>query len=201
MSRQKMLAEYRVWNSLTEKEQKFISENKLDNFISALYNCSPTKKEGGGCHNKKRKETLLSQANLLEKPPTPLEDTPNWISYEEENLLGIPISANKVDSYNVDRVNTTCKEFLCGKTGYLVLGVEIKEVREYKIRRGKSEGKLMAYLIVTDGTCDLDSVCVFPEAYEKFQDILIEGNLVGLQGDRDKKRDSLIVKNSWLLST
>lgn len=160
----------------------------------ALKGLSRPKKEFGGCHNKKRVEEVKSQVQLLENPPSSLDDNPGWIAWTEEKLLGTPITFAKVDACDITSANTTCKEFLAGKGGFLVLAVDIQAMREFKIKRGKNAGKIMAFLTISDSSCAISDVCVFSEVWEEYGQLLVEGNTVLLQGERDKKKGSFVVK-------
>ena len=53
----------------------------------------------------------------------------------------------------------------------------------------------MAFLCVEDGSGSLDSVTVFPEAYEENRDLLIEGNTVLIIGEISKKDKKSIIVN------
>lgn len=195
-----MKEEYTKWNSLTEKEQNWIRERcrQFNNLplTSILKAAAPRKTEGGATATDKRKQVLLDAVKMLENPATPLEDTSNWIAWTEENLLGISLTCNRVDSCDTSMVNSTCKEFLAGKTGYMVFGVEVQSAREVKVRNGKQAGKPMAFLTVSDRSCAVD-MTAFPEAWGEFGYMLTPGNTVAIQAERDRKQDSLIVKKVY----
>lgn len=194
-----MLVEYKHWSDLTEKEQGWIIENrdKFDNLASAIESGAKPKKENGACANTKRVEILKDIVKLLNNPTNSCDDNPNEIVYNEERNLGVAISYARVDSCDTSRVNCSCKEFLSGRKGFLILGVVIQSIREVKIKKGKSTGKKMAFLTIADGSCSISDVCVFPDAYNEFCHLLNEGNTVLLQGERDSKKDSFVVKQVW----
>ena len=53
----------------------------------------------------------------------------------------------------------------------------------------------MAFLSVEDGSATLDSVVIFPESYQKYKNVLFEGNTVIIMGKTSSKKDnSLIVE-------
>ncbi len=202
MQRQVMLAEYDAWASLTEKEQEFAIHNqeKFKDIIGLLEVIGVPKSEGGGCANKNRVSAVQSRVSLLKNPPTPLIDNSNWIAWSEEQLLGISISCSKIDGCDLTSVNTSCKEFLAGKAGYLILGVEVQRVKEVKTKNGKTPGAKMAWLTISDGTCALSDVAVWPETWKEFGGLLSEGNSVIIQAERDykdKSNDLLIIKKVW----
>lgn len=155
-----------------------------------------TKKEGGGCHDKRGVAKIQSQIKLLENPPTALVDSPHQVAWWEKMLLGIPISCSKMEGHDVEVANTTCKEFAAGKDGYIVLGAEVTHVHEIKTKTGKNPGSKMGRLKFNDGTCEVEAV-IFPEEWKEFNHILTEGNAVIVQGERSKKDGGFIVKKVW----
>lgn len=53
----------------------------------------------------------------------------------------------------------------------------------------------MAFLSIKDDTCEVESVVIFPEAYEMYEDLLMEKNTVIIFGE--VKKDSLEVKKVY----
>lgn len=157
------------------------------------------KKEGGGCSTKNRIEHVESLIQLLEHPPSSLRDTPLWITYQEQDLLGIALTCSKIDSCDLSDVNTTCKEYLAGRDGFLVFGVEVRSCREVEIKRGNNKGRKMAFLSVSDSSCMLDDVAVPPDVWEENRDLFAEGDTIIFQGESyvrksDKNRTLNVVK-------
>lgn len=203
LSRSQMLAEFEVLNKLkkdTERELalKIYLENNPPDIISFLKLIARIKKEGGVCHQKKRALLLQSELMLLEKPLQPYYDNPIWVSYIEEELLKYSISCRKIDSCDISQVNVTCKEFLTGREGLLIFGVDITNIQEKIIKRGDNEGKKFASLKITDGTCSLDAI-IWAEQYEEYKELLTKGNSVIIQGERNPKRkdNTLVIKRIW----
>jgi len=199
MSRTRMLEEYRIFATLTEKEQKWFIDNR-ENFTSlesALKVAAKPKKEGGACANVNRVEILGDKLKQLVNPVKSMDDDPGMLAWTEEKYLGISITYCKVDSCDTSRVNSTCKEYLDGKRGFLIFGVVIQSIREIKVKKGNSAGKKMAFMTIADNSCALSDVCVFPEDYSKYAEFLLEGNTVLIRGEKDMKKDSLIVKEVW----
>jgi DNA polymerase III alpha subunit len=150
----------------------------------------------GGCANARRRTAVESALQLLRNPPASEADHPNWVAWAEEHYLGVAISCSRVDSCDLSQVNCSCKDFLSGRAGYMVLGVEVQQVREVMTRRGKSAGKPMAFLTVADGTCAISDVCIFADAWERLRDVLREGATVAIEAERDAKKDTLVVKRA-----
>ena len=195
-SRQKLISELEIWVQLTEKEKGWIKENKKENsslkdYIFALAN---PKKEGGGCNNKNRVALVSDLFKMLDNPPTSYTDTISWKVWSEREYLGVALSCYLVDESEIQSSNTTCKEFYFGKTGFMMLSVEVLDVKEIVTKKGKDPGRKMARVVVEDSTCKIDNAIMFPEAYEEFSHKMFKGNIVSIRVDRDKKTDSMIIK-------
>ena len=92
--------------------------------------------------------------------------------------------------------DTTCKEFLQGKSGKMTIAVEITEANKYIIKKGKMKGQKMMFLSAEDLTASLDNITIFPRALENKTYLLYKGATVLLTGQRDhQKRESFIVEN------
>lgn len=200
VKRQQMLAELEVAGSITDKEwdhlRKRNATENYDGFLNALRGLAKPKREGGGCANFKRSSLVRGQANLLEFPPTPLNDNPAWLAWAEEQAFGFPLTCSRVDGCDLADSNTTIGEFLAGKTGFLLLGVEIRSIRIIKTKKGTE----MAFLSLADSSGVMDDVTCFSEALEEYRHLLTQGNTILVQGGRDKKRQSLIVNKVFQLT-
>ena len=130
-----MLYELEIWNKLTAKEMEWIKGEtegsalfgdaigpiEWGSFQEALEACQRPKKEGGGCSNSKRSQVVADLVKSIKNPPHSLNDSPAWISWAEEKYLGTSITCNKVDGCSDSvKSNTTCKEFVDGKNGFMV---------------------------------------------------------------------------------
>jgi DNA polymerase III alpha subunit len=197
LSRRQLVEDLKAWGQLSEGQKKWITANreKFTSLANAILECAKTKKEGGGCHSARDVEKVRSIGTLLKNPTSPVQDDINEIAWNESFYLGVPITCTAVDGCDVTSANCTCKEFVDGKNGYIAIAVQVDVVREVIIKKGQSQGRKMAFLTVTDSTCSLSDVCVFSDTFEACADLLFEGNTVLLVGERDKKRDSFIVKN------
>jgi len=194
-----MLFEFDKWQDLTEKEQLWIQNQrpKFSTLRDALESCQKPKKEGGGCANKNRSAKLADLILSMDTPPYALEDRPDKVASDEEQLLGASLTFSQIDACDTRRATCTCREFVEGKDGYLVLGVEIARMRVYHTKSGKEPGRPMGFLIVKDATASIDNCVVFPDTYAEFESNLVEGNTVLIQVERDKTRDSLVIKKVW----
>ena len=199
VSRNKALYEYLIYKELTKSEVKWVIENYSNKKWETMEQCfrdlHPTKKNGGGCHNLNRSQAVEGEIDMLISPPYDLADDPAWIIEQEIKFLGCPISLSRIESSDTSMANTTCKDILNGKTGNdICVAANINRVGNYKIKKGKSEGKTMCFLTIEDESCSLDSVVVFPDARDKYQYVLYEGNNLLFYGKVDKKDNSFIIE-------
>jgi len=195
--RQKLIAELETWNQLTQKEKEWIRENCKDykNIKDCILLLAKPKKEGGGCSNKNRVSLVNDLYNMLENPPTTYNDPITWKVWAERESLGIALSCSLTDGSDNQSANTTCKEFYFGKTGFMVLSVEILDVKEIITKKGKDPGRKMARLTVSDSSCKIDNAIIFPDAYELFVDKIFVGNTVLIRVERDRKTDAMVLKD------
>ena len=54
----------------------------------------------------------------------------------------------------------------------------------------------MAFVCAEDGSGSIDSLTVFPESYEKYKDLLVEGNTVYLKCEISKKENTSAIINT-----
>ena len=200
--RTRMIEEFKLWASLTKTEQAWMRAFGKGDLLTSLKELARPKKEGGGCATKHRVSAVQSRIQLLEKPPMPLEDLPNWVARTETELLGVALTCSEVDALDQRDVNTSCKEFLNGSNGHfgsIILGVKVESVKVVKTKRGKSAGQDMAFLTVSDSSCGMADITVFAEAWEKYKEVLVENSCVILLGERGRNKDGLIVKKAHLM--
>lgn len=192
--RAKLLFQYsNIWSKLVDKEKDWLRSSPYDNLKDGLSALSAPKAEGGGCSNKNRVAIVKDLLKILKDAPFTLCDTPAKIARDEESLLGISLTYHEVDSCDTSRVTCSCKEYLTGYTGDIVLGIKLTRVNEIKTKRGKEPGKLMAFLSGEDSSGVCDNIVCFPQEYELYKQVLSIGNTVQLFGSRSKD-NSLIVK-------
>ena len=199
VSRNKALYEYLIFRELTKAENNWVQKNypekRWDNLRDCFLELSPTKKMGGGTSKAERSMIVLNEADMLKNPPYDLQDDPAWIIEQENKFLGCPVSLSKIESSDTSSANTSCKEILDGKFGKdICIAANVNRVTSYKVKKGKTKGMLMAFLTIEDSSCSLDSVVVFPEAREKYQYVLYEGNNLLLCGEVQKDNSFIVEK-------
>lgn len=192
MARTKMLYEYDQFKKINEKELEWVlDQHSPETLLELVQLAAPRKKtakdkEGsrpfGGTHTDRRNKLLLGIVDALVTPPFSLQDTPEWIAGVEHEHLGVSITCAKVDACDISSANCTCREFISGRSGNIVLAVEILRLKEYTTKNNTT----MAFLTVSDGSASLDNVVVFSSPYSEFQNLLQQQNTVLLQGERDK---------------
>ena len=193
-SRNNKTHEYNEWRNLTAGEQKWIKENcrQHTKLIDAITTMLAQKSRITASRRIKIEDVVKN----LKVPPYPTTDDASYIAGWEHELLGVPVTCSKLDTCNTNlEPDTTCKEFLQGKSGNMLLCVEILTARESIIKRGKTKGQAMMYLSVEDDTGSIDSVVVFPNVLQGNEPVLIEGGTVMLSRQRDKKFTESFVVN------
>lgn len=197
MTRNKALYEYLVFKELTKAEIDWVIKNYptkgWTNLMDCFMDLAPTKKSGGGTSKEQRSQTIYNEVDMLKNPPYDLSDDPAWIIEQENKFLGCPVSLAKIESSDTSSANTSCVDIINGKVGKnICIAANINRINTHKIKKGKSTGKMMAFLTIEDASCILDNVVIFAEAREKYQYILFENNNVLLCGEVEKNGSFVI---------
>jgi DNA polymerase III alpha subunit len=201
VSRRRMLYEVEKVLELSDRDTQWLGKMPGDTVLEKLKNfaLSPVGR-GKPLPSKKTLEKVLNIIKTLENPPYSLEDTAVSISEGERQTIGISLTCSKIDDCDQSSANCTCKEFLDGKSGYVLIACCIDEARNHIIKTGSKRGEHMGMLRVSDSTCQIENCIAFPESWALIKDTVIEGNTVMLGGNRDKKnKDTFIVNKAWQL--
>tara|TARA_R100000278_G_scaffold30063_1_gene27799 strand:- start:6322 stop:7923 length:1602 start_codon:yes stop_codon:yes gene_type:complete len=189
-----MLFEYSIISDLTKKEiekcKKYISEGSTIKDILQKLMLDKI--------NIRRQAIVNNHIKSIDKPPFDLNDSIEWISDKEYELLGYSISCSRIDMYDVSNTNSTCGDFSKNAQKEVVLAGEIEQVNVVKTKSGKNKGAEMAFLSLSDSTGVLDSIVIFPEAYRIYQNVLFNGNIIIIKGNRSKDKESLIVDKIFI---
>lgn len=146
------------------------------------------------CKDTRRDEVLGLLQVFLESTRV---DSPRSLVMDEEELLGAAVSLHRLDQVDLSEANCTVAEFLAGKSGHLLLGVEVVSVKHMVTKKGKNPGSKMAQVILRDKTGTIRSVC-FPGAYSQCGHNLIPNSFLLVQAERDKKdHQQMFVVNAW----
>ena len=194
--RERMLYEFDSWKGLTAKEQEYIYNNRdtytkdscLSDAIGDMINNSKI--------NSRRLTTVVDIKQILDHPPHDLKDNIPLMAQNEEKYMSCALTCNKIDSFSMNFTSSLCKDIAKGTiTGKVKIAAQVNTIREYKTKRGKNPGQIMAFLSIEDGTASLDSVTIFPESYEKYKELLVEGNTVLIDGEISKKENTSLIVN------
>jgi DNA polymerase III subunit alpha len=198
-TRTSMLFEYSIISELTKKECEFITNNltRCSNVYECLYKLLHEHKL-----TSKRKQIISGLLDSLSKPPYSLDDSAEWISDSEDEILGCSITCSKVDMYDVSMTNCNCKEFntTLMKDNIIVCG-EIASISVTKTKTGKNPGSEMAFVSLSDSFGLIDSVIFFPEAYKNYRNVLFDNNIIIVKGKKSNSNDSLIVEKAFIPKT
>ena len=203
ITRSKMQHQYSIIIELSKREMTWRTAYKSSNPDKSVKECLLKMVEVSDCKDKKRPifrkdrtPVVIDLIDAYENPGYELYDSPSWLAKQEEELLGIALTCNKVDEYDTSRSNCTCKEFLDGfqTQNGIYLAVQVDTVREWTIKKGRAKGQKMGFLTVSDTSCSIDNVTAFSDEWEKYRKLLHEGNTVLLRGVKDKNRGSFLIK-------
>lgn len=196
----------RAKKALATWEQKAAAREKLEHELKgqrpwmilahALRGAARPRKEGGAASNADRVAALNDAARMLENPGSPWVDRPDQVARDEEEMLGVALTANRTDVFSPRDVNTSCSEFLAGKAGYMVFGVTVEDVREVVTKRGQNPGQKMAFVTVSDSSSTLSDVVCFPDVWREARSLFTKGNCVIMQGERDYRQGTLVVRRA-----
>lgn len=195
-SRNSMMFEYELISQLTKKELDLIKQNytKYSCIEQGLKDLLLQTKV-----NKNRKNVISSLLQTAIHPPRSLTDSPEWISDSEYMALGCSITCSKIDMYDISMTNATCKDFKNGAIKQnVIIGGEIDYINITKTKSGKNPGLEMAFITLVDNTGSLDSVVFFPDQYREYRNVLFQGNVIIIKGNRSKTGDSLIVEKCYI---
>jgi DNA polymerase III alpha subunit len=199
VSRRKMLYEHEKLIELSDRDISWILRTPGDSLLERLkvISVGPVGK-AHALYSKKGKEKVDNIITQLEKPPYSLEDSALWISEMENSMLGVALTCSKVDDCDSSSANCTCKDFLDGKGGYILIACNVEQVKEHAIKNGPKKGQKMAFLRISDSSCSIENVIVFPEQWEQCRDVIMEGTTAMIGGSRDRKNnDTLVVNKAW----
>jgi DNA polymerase-3 subunit alpha len=131
------------------------------------------------------KDKIYSLLASLRNPGKSLDDSPKSYYKIETELMGVAISADPIS--NKERLaNIKCASFNAGKgTSNLKFVVVVKNVKEKIVKQGTNQGKKYANLILEDKTGNIETA-VFTKEWMELKPLLVEGNVVLVNGYRNK---------------
>jgi DNA polymerase-3 subunit alpha len=195
-SRCSMLFEYAGLSELTKKEINNINEypekfKKVNDCLKYILDYSKL--------TQKRKITIENILKSIINPPYSMEDTAEWISDAEDEVLGCSITCSKVDMYDISMTNCNCKDIKTTLSkDNLILCAEIDNINIVKTKNGKNPGSEMAFVTLCDSFGLVDNIVFFPDSYKQYRNILFLNNVIVIQGKKNKTMDSIIVEKAYL---
>jgi DNA polymerase-3 subunit alpha len=199
ISRNKMTFDLNLISELTQRElQKcieIIDGQKIKDITILLRTLISTAKI-----TKNRLPKILSIINQITNPPYSLDDDPEWISNNERDLLGASLTITKTDLYDSSYANTDCKDlktFPNNKQFFVV--AEIDQMSVIVTKRGKTPGKEMCFLRLSDSYGSLDSAVLFPEEFEEYKELLENGRVLMFSGQKSGKNSTPVIKKCFVV--
>ncbi len=194
--RNEMLYQFNIYKELKDSDRTYLSNIEVNNLIDGLKKLIEhinSKKQT--VHTKKHIDLIDGSIRALQSPAYELIDKPSWKAQQERELLGIEVTCSEIDEYVADGANCTCIEYLQGfNTESIAIVAQVKDIKEYKIKKGNNKGTSMCFLKIADNTCVLDNVTMFTEEWQTNKEKIDKGKVFLFRGYRDKNRGSFIIK-------
>ena len=205
VARRAMRGQYELWDATTAKEREQLVDIKgsLVDQLTALSDETTVDERKAAkikVPNVNRRKKLRDLVESFNNDPR--IDTMVQILMWEKQYLGTTLSGSMADLNKVmSGSRNTCKEVGAGELApgdWVDLCVVIEEVKEVTVKRGKTQGRLMAFITLSDSTYSLDGSCVFPDTYDimKYNGIT-DGDVVSVKAKMSDR--GLIVNKMRLL--
>ena len=197
LTRNIMLHEFNMISELTTKEleicRKILVTNPKIKTLELLKLALSAK------ISKPRQKKILSIIDQLSNPSYSMQDTPEWISDNERELLGASITCSKTDGYDSSYSNTDCGSlngFAYNKQFFVV--AEIDSCNIIRTKRGKNPGQEMCFIKLSDAYGSIDCV-VFPDEFEEYKNMLTTGRVLMFNGQKSKKDNTPVIKKCFVV--
>jgi DNA polymerase-3 subunit alpha len=205
ISRRAMKAQYTLWSAITDKEKESLVNytGDLEERLRALADDSTVDERKANNIKPPNVRRRAKIRELLDEfNGESFRDTVAQILMWEKQYLGATLSGSMADLERaMSGARHTCRDVGSGslKPGAPVqLCVVVEAVKETTVKRGKTQGRQMAFVTISDSTYSLDGSCVFPDSYDKMKSMGIDvGDIVSVQGTMSDR--GLIIKNMRLL--
>lgn len=192
-----MLFDLELYREFRDSDRKYLETVQRKTFKGGVEDILTKKipNERRTAHTDRFIELMHSTMSALDSPPYELVDRPKWRAKQEREYLSVELTCTEIDEYDTSDANCTCRDYIKGfNSKSIAIAVKVNDVREWTIKRGKSKGQTMAFLKVSDGTCALDNVTMFSDAWEKHSKDVSRDSILLLRGSRDQNRGSFLVK-------
>jgi DNA polymerase-3 subunit alpha len=198
-NRTEMLFELEILSNLTKKELEIFRQIYTSNNLTNIKAVLSTMVTDETKINKNRKKNISDLIKMIEKPPYSLIDKIEWLSDSESSLLGAAITCSKLDTYDISMANTNCKDVKNSIiTDNIIIAGEISNVNAVKTKKGKNPGQEMAFITIEDNTGIMDSMVLFPEAWNEYKHHIFNGNILIFVGNKTKNKDALVVEKCFI---
>ena len=204
VSRRAMKAQYTLWDATTAKEREQLPNlpGKLLEQLSALVDedtIEARKADKIKVPNVNRRAKLRELIEAFQGESH--RDTVAQILMWEKHYLGATLSGSMADlNRAMSGARNTCKELGSGQIAagtFVDLCVVVEAMREVTVKRGKTQGRQMAFVTLSDSTYSLDGSCAFPDLYDKIKVAGIDvGDVVSVGG---KMSDRGLILNKMRL--
>jgi len=204
LTRNIMLADYELINSLTDREyDAVIKEVNGKSVVDAIKEMADEAKVDDRkaldriVPSKTRRQKLRDIIQAY-KAKDKFESILHIAMYERE-FLGCDISVSETDSvFSSITHNLSELKKLKIANAKVKTAIHIDSIRKIVTKKGKTPGQEMAFITGSDGTAIYDSIVVFPRQYQMFKNLLTEGRVVYIDG-QTSDTGGLIVNNMGIL--
>lgn len=205
LTRNTMLADYELMNSLTDREyEAVIKEVKGKSVVDAIKEMADEAK----VDNRKALKLIVPMVTRRQKLRDIIQaykvkdkfESILHIAMYERKFLGCDISVSETDSVfsSITHNLLELKKLKIAKAK-IKTAIHIDSIRKIVTKNGKNPGQEMAFITGSDGTAIYDSIVVFPRQYQMFKGLLTEGRVVYIDGQLDDKGHGLVVNNMGIL--
>lgn len=190
ISRRLMRAQYALIDGITENEYGMLAEHtgSVVDRIAAIANEDTVEQR----RDLKKKMPNVSRRAVLRALVSTFNteshrDSIPQILQWEKFFLGATLSGSMADlNRAMSGARHTCKQVGANelKPGAKVeLCVVIEEMREVTVKKGKTQGRAMAFINLSDSTYTLEGACAFPDTLEEIKSLGVQiGDVVFVDG-------------------
>ena len=203
IARRSMKAQFALWDALTAKER-----SNLGYYSGTLLEQLTALTDETTLDERKAKKMAVPNVNRRAKIRALIDtfnqenhrDTVAQILVWEKAYLGATLSGSMADLERaMSGAQHTCKDVGTGMPpgSNVNLCVVVEEMKEVTVKRGKTQGRLMSFVTLSDSTYSLDGSCIFPDLYDKVKLMGIGvGDVVSVNG---KMSDRGLIVNKMRL--
>lgn len=188
--RRLMRAQYALVEGITDKEYEMLAEYKgsVADRIAAIADeatVEDRRKAKKKMPNVNRREVLRNLVATFNAES--YRDSIPQILQWEKFFLGATLSGSMADlNRAMSGARHTCKQVGANELGAgasVELCVVVEDMREVVVKKGKTQGRAMAFINLSDSTYALEGACAFPDTLETFKSLGVQiGDVVFVNG-------------------